>query len=193
MKSYKIITLLFLSVLAITSCSDDDRIPEPINEEEVITTVIVTLESSGPDDDVVFTSQDLDGDGPDEPTINIEGKLRANTTYSGSLTILNETVFPVEEINEEIEEEADKHQFFFEFNGFDGTTTYTDTEADYNGGNDNPVGLKFILNTGEASSGTFTVTLRHEPDKEASGVSQGDISNAGGETDVQQTFNISSI
>ena len=192
MKTYKLVTLLFLSALTFTSCSDDDRIPEPINEEEVITTVIITLESSS-EENVIFTSQDLDGDGPDEPTIKVEGTLMANTIYNGTLTILNETVFPAEEINEEIEEEADKHQFFFEFNGFDATTAYLDTEADYNGGSDNPVGLKFILNTGEPSTGTFTITLRHEPDKNAPGVANGDISNAGGETDVQQTFDISSI
>ena len=33
--------------------------------------------------------------------------------------------------------------------------------------------------------GQFTVTLRHEPDKSAQGVSAGDITNAGGETDIE--------
>ena len=42
--------------------------------------------------------------------------------------------------------------------------------------------------TGDASSGDVTVILRHEPDKEADGVSDGDVTNAGGETDVEVTF-----
>jgi hypothetical protein len=32
------------------------------------------------------------------------------------------------------------------------------------------------------------VTLRHEPDKGAAGVSGGDITNAGGDTDIEVTF-----
>ena len=39
-------------------------------------------------------------------------------------------------------------------------------------------------------SGTITVTLRHEPNKDAAGVSSGDIANAGGETDIEVTFNV---
>ena len=32
--------------------------------------------------------------------------------------------------------------------------------------------------------------LRHEPDKSAAGVSSGDITNAGGETDIEVSFNV---
>ena len=39
-------------------------------------------------------------------------------------------------------------------------------------------------------NGTITVILRHEPDKDASGVSNGDITNAGGETDIEVVFNV---
>ena len=55
----------------------------------------------------------------------------------------------------------------------------------------NPIGLQIILSTGVASSGSLTVTLRHEPNKSAEGVSDGDITNAGGETDITTTFNVS--
>jgi len=33
-----------------------------------------------------------------------------------------------------------------------------------------------------------TITLRHEPAKDATGVSDGDITNAGGETDISVNF-----
>ena len=61
--------------------------------------------------------------------------------------------------------------------------TYADAD-----GNGRPVGLTSIWTVGAASNGTITVTLRHEPDKGAAGVSAGDITNAGGETDIEVTF-----
>jgi hypothetical protein len=56
--------------------------------------------------------------------------------------------------------------------------------------NGNPVGVTFDLTTGDAGNEQFTVILRHEPNKSASGVSDGDISNAGGETDIEVVFDI---
>ena len=44
--------------------------------------------------------------------------------------------------------------------------------------------------TGAASVGTLKVTLRHEPNKSAAGVVGGDITNAGGETDIEVEFPI---
>ena len=60
-------------------------------------------------------------------------------------------------------------------------------QADFDG-DGNPVGLANILTTGSAGSGNLTVTLKHEPDKSASGVSDGDMTNAGGETDISVTW-----
>ena len=40
-------------------------------------------------------------------------------------------------------------------------------------------------------NGTITITLRHEPNKGGEGVSNGDITNAGGETDAQVSYNVS--
>ena len=46
------------------------------------------------------------------------------------------------------------------------------------------------MTTGSMSnpSASMTVILRHEPDKAGAGVSDGDITNAGGETDIEVTF-----
>ena len=53
------------------------------------------------------------------------------------------------------------------------------------------MGLEFTLTTAAtAMTGNLTITLRHEPSKNAVGVSDGDITNAGGETDVQAVFPI---
>jgi hypothetical protein len=170
---------LLASTLIFASCSDDDDTPEPVNEEEVITTLTVTLDSGS--DTVVMQYQDLDGDGPDAATVTVSGSLSANTTYDGSIILLNETESPAENITEEIEEEDLDHQFFYTVgSGLDVAAEYGD--ADSQG---NPLGLSFILNTGVASSGGLTFTLRHEPNKPNTG-----LENAGGETDIEVTFDV---
>ncbi|MCC4214562.1 type 1 periplasmic binding fold superfamily protein [Leeuwenhoekiella parthenopeia] len=191
MKNLKISSLLLLALISFSSCSDDEGTPELINEEEVITTVTVTLvPQTG--STVTLTSRDLDGDGPDAPVRTVSGNLQAGMQYSGSIVLQNETVSPAEVINEEIEEEADEHQFFYQVTGgLDAAAVYADEENDYlTNGSTNPVGLSFTMQAGAASTGQFTVTLRHEPNKDAEGVSEGNLSNAGGETDVAQTFDL---
>ena len=93
-------------------CSDDDTTPEIINEDELITTVILTLTpDSG--DQVVLTTIDLDGDGPDEPVTTVVGSFSENTQYQGAVQFLNETEDPAEDITQEVIEEADEHQVFY--------------------------------------------------------------------------------
>jgi hypothetical protein len=179
-----LLTLIFVSLLSIMSCSDDPEDPIIENEEEVITTLTYTLTPSEGGSAVVLSYQDLDGDGANEPTIT-NGTLSAETTYSGSLTLLNETESPAESITEEIEEEDADHQFFFVTTVSGLSVAYADTDGD-----GNPVGLASTLTTGSAGSGNLTVTLKHEPDKSASGVSDGVITNAGGETDISVTWTI---
>ena len=176
---------LLASTLIFASCSDDDdNTPDPVNEEEVITTLIVSLEmingQSG-SDTVVMQYQDLDGDGPDAATVTVSGSLNANTVYDGSIVLLNETEMPAENITVEVEEEDDEHQFFYTVgSGLDVATEYANFDGD-----GNPLGTMFVLNVGSASSGGLTFTLRHEPNKPNSG-----LENAGGSTDIEVTFDV---
>ena len=185
MKNLKLIALFVLPTLFSTSCSNDDA---PVNEEEVITTVTTTLSGGG--QIITLTSRDLDGDGPNAPVLTPigGGVLVAGTTYQGSTTFLNELENPVEDITEEVEEEGADHQVFYQLASSVGTVTYDAVNTDVNG---NPIGLKFTLVAGTSgSTGTLTVTLRHLPNKTASGVAGGDITNAGGNTDAAVTFPI---
>ena len=171
---------LLASTLIFASCSDDDdNTPDPVNEEEVITTLTVTLDSGS--DTVVMQYQDLDGDGPDSATVTVSGPLSDNTSYSGSIVLLNETESPAENVTEEIEEEDDEHQFFYTVgSGLDVDTEYANFDGD-----GNPLGTMFVLNTGIPSSGGLTFTLRHEPNKPNTG-----LENAGGSTDIEVTFDV---
>lgn len=181
MKNLKLIALLVIPVLFSTSCSNDDA---PVNEEEVITTVTTTLVGGG--QTITLTSRDLDGDGPNAPLVTVSGNLVAGTTYTGSTTFLNELESPAEDITIEVEEEGADHQVFYQLPSSIGTVTYTDTDA-----NGRPIGLNFTLVAGTSgSTGTLTVTLRHLPNKTATGVAAGDITNAGGNTDAAVTFSV---
>lgn len=182
MKQVFLFSLLTFLLFAVTSCEKDD--PEIENEEEVITTLIYTLTPQGGGTPVVFRFQDLDGDGGEAPILSND-TLVANSNYTGSLQLLNEQESPVENITEEVQEEGDEHQFFFESDLNNLTISYEDQDV-----NGNPVGLSTSIVTGDAESGTITITLRHEPNKSAAGVSNGDIANAGGETDIQVTFDV---
>ena len=184
MKNLKYIFIINLicSVLFLNSCKNDDDID--IDVEELITTVTYTLTpTSG--DVVTLSFSDIDGDGGNDPIIT-GGTLQANMNYTGALDLKNESETPAESITEEIEEEDLDHQFFFSTDGgLDLTVTYNDEDSQ-----GNPLGLATNLVTGVASTGTLKVILRHKPGKAESGVSTGDITNAGGETDIEVTFDI---
>lgn len=178
MKNLKLVVVAFLGIITLISCNNDD---EPVNEEEVITTVTTTLTNGS--NVIILKSRDLDGDGPNAPIITVSGNLNANTVYAGTVTFLNETVSPADNITIEVQEEGDEHQLFFQAPSTIGTFVYTDTDA-----NGKPIGLAFTLTTKTATTGNLLVTLRHLPNKSASGVATGDITNAGGATDAAITY-----
>ena len=181
MKTTKLLSFLMLGSIFLLSCSSDDDNPDPVNEEELITTMTVTLTPQGGGTTITLQSQDLDGDGPNAPVITVSGNLAANATYNGGIVLLNEAESPAENITEEVEEEAEEHQFIFSIAGALTAVDYTDAD-----GNGNPVGLTFTLETGDAGAGSITITLRHEPTKP----NDGTLAGAGGETDIAQSFQV---
>lgn len=170
-------SFIAFSGLVLLSCSKDDDSPAMVNEEEVITSIVVTLNEGS--NTVKLSSVDLDGDGPNPPVLSVEN-LKANTTYTGAVAFLNEAESPIEDITEEVLEEADEHQVFYEFSGAITAATATDSDA-----NGNPIGVAFTLSTGDAGTALIGFTLRHEPKKPNSG-----LLDAGGETDVMVSFNV---
>ena len=174
-------TVLFTTLLFVSCSKDDDSTPEPVNEEEVITTLTATLVPAGQGTTITLKSQDLDGDGPNAPVITVSGNLSAGVIYNGTIELLNELESPAEDITEEVEEEDLDHQFFYTIgSGLDVTTSYENNDSE-----GNPLGTEFTLVAGAASSGALTFTLRHEPTKPNTG-----LDDAGGETDIAVTFNL---
>jgi len=73
MKNYILYSFILLTGLLFNACSDDDTPPAPVDEEEVITTLMVTL-TSNTGQTITLNSQDLDGDGPNDPTISVSAR-----------------------------------------------------------------------------------------------------------------------
>lgn len=197
MKSYIYsFVILSMTIGILTSCDDED--PVIPNEEELITTVILEFEDEQ-GNHFDFSFEDLDGDGGNAPVIMTE-VLVTNTTYHAHIEFLNELAEEEEEddnhddgdddhghehgedVTEEIREEAEDHQVFYILSSsVDATVQYEDDDVDMNG---NPIGLEAIFTTGDASTGTLTVVLRHEPKKP----NDGTLADAGGETDIEVEF-----
>ena len=188
MKNTKLkISSIFAAIMLVVismSCGSDD--PEPVNEEEVITTMNVTFTNTMDASDVVMAQfRDPDGEGGNDGTIT-NPTLSANATYTVTIEFLNETETPAEDITEEVAEEDDEHQvFYIAGTGLNFTYAYGDQD-----GNGNPLGLTGTATIGDAGSGTLDVVLVHEPAKDAAGVSEGDITNAGGEEDIRVSFTV---
>ena len=160
-------------------CSND-----PVNEQDIITTVEVTL--SDGTNSYVLSWEDLDGNGPGSP-VTIGAELPPGT-YNGDIQLYNKTLDPSDDeyvVTTEILEEDLDHQFFFRASsGLNVTTTYADVDS-----SGNPIGQTFYLNA-YSGYGEFELLMIHEPNKNGAGVPDGDMTNAGGELDIYVSFPI---
>lgn len=168
--------VMMLLVVGISSCGDD---PEPVNEEEVITTVTVTLTPTGGGIPVTLKFYDADGDGSIAPVKTISGNLSTNKTYSGAISLQNESQPTPIDITTEVRNEAIHHLFCFNVTGSNLTVVANDTDS-----KGLPIGLSSTWTTTSAGAATVKITLRHQFETKT-GSCPGD-----GETDVEVDFNV---
>jgi len=200
----KIMCLMTIAImLSATSCRKpkQEPLPEPVNEEEVITTMNLTFTDSATNVPTVFGFEDRDGNGG-EPGIYFGPNqsdsvivLAANKTYFMEISLLDKTKSPAGNISDEVNEEGKDHMFFFNYTSPTGSPAkvilagsnisviYTDLDA---GTPQRAIGLKTRVRT-YASTGTskypFTVTLKHQPDEKDGTINPG-------ETDVFIPFKV---
>lgn len=178
MRKLVIPTLLLVSLYVFSGCPDpckkDPHSPECHDETELVTTLILDLGQSG------LTNpkwQDIDGTGGNNPSIDTIFLTKSTTYNSVKLILLDESKTPVDTISNEVREEAEDHQFFFNPSLADLTVEMLDKDK-----NDKPIGLetKWVVgaNTG---TGNLRIVLKHQPGSK-------DGSMTTGETDVDVTF-----
>ncbi len=173
----KIMAGVALVIVLLYACNPDD--PKPVNEEEVITTLEVTLEPAAGGTPVVLRFYDADGEhGSISPEITVTGVLQKSSKYSAVIELKNETEEPAVSISDEVLEEAEAHLFCFDIDG-NITIAYADEDA-----NGLPIGISTSWETAAAETVRVTVVLRHQP-----GTKTGDCP-GGGDTDVQVSFDV---
>ena len=182
MKKIKLLLIILWGCAMVFVACDDEDDSLVVCSCEGITTIQYTLTPMTGGDSIVLSYVDLDGEGGSEPTIST-GVLEANQTYIGEMELLDGTGESVENITEDILQESDEFQFFFDASFVEINIAYDDQDI-----NGNPLGLQSVVTTGAAGTGILTVALLHEPDKFADGVADGDITNAEGATEVEITF-----
>lgn len=175
--TYVLASFLLLGAV-LTGCKKDDKAPE--NEEELITTVKLTfIEVGNSSNTTTFTFKDADGPGGAAPSLNQQINLSPNKQYNCTISVLDESKTPTEDITAEIIAEANDHQFYFAPNGVNITI---------NGLNNDPLGrplgVTSVWTTGAAgAAGTVKVTLKHKP-----GAKGSNDAVTVGETDIEIDF-----
>ena len=188
------VSLLSSGIFLCVACaSDEGSLIGPNSnlgpgEEELITTIVITLTTLTGDATTSASFQDLDGEGGNDPIVQ-NLIVAKSTVYNGSVEVLDETKTPPEDITQEVKEEAEEHQFFYEFGGgiSNSVLTYRDYESVYgeNSGSDLPVGIEFRLEIPqEATDGNFRVTLNHYDEMPKDGL------NPSTETDIDVIFDV---
>jgi len=173
----KLMFLLTAVSLFSVSCEKDDK--EDPNEEELITTVRVSLVEQGTTTTQVFSFRDVDGPGGAVPTID-SIRINANKSYAATMQFLNESVTPAEDITAEVIKEANDHQVYFEPTGVSLVASNLN-----NDGRGLPLGVTSTWTAGGVGIGKMKVTLKHKPGTKAANdpVSKG-------ETDIEVEFGV---
>lgn len=166
------IAIVFALTLLLIQCKKDS--PDEINEEEVINRVTLTVTAAdGSSNDYIWN------EGGTEPTIT----LAANTTSNVSIQFFDASdASDIEDITEEVTEEADEHFVFYQVSS--AAVTISAASNDVEDSDGASINLKTQWAAAGTSSGIVRVYLIHEPTSKT-GTSRGEL---GGSTDVELDF-----
>ena len=173
--------VIAIYAFVVTACK---KVIGESNDEEIITTMVITCTPQGGGTPLVFTFDDADGPGGNNPTVdNIA--LNDNTTYDVSVTLLNSTLNPPDDITEEVEEENTAHRFYYEASA--GSNIIV---SNLNNDDDGvPLGTTSTWTTAAAGTGTITITLRHYPGNPPDKQIPDPVNSPKSATDISVTFN----
>ncbi len=170
-----LMALVAFAQFTFQSCGDVENPPNP-NEEELITSVELNFTNEDNSSDVrTFVFKDADGEGGSAPTDFDTIRLASNSVYALNVRFLDESGDTPEDITVEIAEEANDHLVCYT------TSAGTSVNITDEDGNKLALGLKAQVTTTDVGTGTFMLSLKHQPD-----IKTGDC--ALGDTDVEVTF-----
>ncbi|MBO0934683.1 hypothetical protein [Fibrella aquatilis] len=156
--------------------------PLPADENELITTVTLRFTPVGTTNTQTATYQNKSGGAT--PTKFDAITLTANTSYSLTVDLLDESKTPTVSVTNEISTQKEEHLFLY---AADPTALLTYTYGDKDSRN-LPVGLIGTARTGVAGTGKLNVRLRHQPPVNGTIVKDGTA--APGSDDVNLSFTL---
>ena len=161
------------------SCGNDDD-PMFENEEELITDVILTLTPNGGGDPVKLLFNDPDGEIGSKPPSITGGTLQNGITYTGDISLLNNSDGDSEDVTIEVKAEGDEHLFCYTPSEIGVVITRTDNDV-----KNLEIGIKTSWVVGSTTgTGMVKVILKHQP----GGIKDGSCEP--GDTDVEIDFPI---
>jgi hypothetical protein len=148
-----------VALLGIQSCKKDDHDDHDHDENELITTVKISLTpASGP---VVSAKwKDLT---PNEPSGQMVDtlKLDSGMVYTGKVELLDETKTPAVDISAEVKKEANEHLFVYK--QVVETPKIVEVVITDKDSKNLPVGLEFTFTAINKGTGKLNVVLKHQP------------------------------
>lgn len=159
----KLLLLVLPVLLAVSACTGDEANVAPTDDNEAITTATLVLTSvTAPAERVTATIENLH---TTADFSNARLVLKANTTYTGVITLLDKTKSPTLDVSAEVKANANEHLFVYTYTpatGSPASLTVTATDRDTNP-TPYPVGLTTEIKTAAAGIGKLNVVLRHQP------------------------------
>lgn len=186
MKTSKLFIAAMFCLTLITSCSDDDDNPPPVNPVELFTNVTLTFTNDADANDVVVLENIApDGQGGTNNS-TISGPFTSGATYSLELaaTDASDPNDVDDLLNDDVIPEADEHFFVYGLNNLN--FTMTRNASDVVGLDNNKIGVETTWVAGAASTGNLSITLVHE----ATSVDDAGNNNLGSTTGGEEDFNI---
>lgn len=176
----RLMALVALATFTITSCKKD-KVED--NDNEVITTMTLTLTPVSGGTPLTFTYDDPDGPGGNAPTQQAIS-LPANRSYTAAVTLLNKTVNPVVNVTTDVAAEATAHRFYYiPTAGVNVSVSGLNNDA-----NGVPLGITSTWTTTTASTGNLKVTLRHYPGTPPNKATADLVTDSKSSTDIEVNF-----
>jgi len=168
------ILVFLITSLAFQACKKDSP-PNP-NEQELITTVKLSfVDQNGTES--VYQWHDIDGAGGNNPIIDTI-RLTEGAIYVMTVSFLDESKNPVQDITSEIKDESESHLILASADNNLNLQFIIQDKDDKN----LPLGLTQIVQLGTKGSGNINLLLLHQSDKTSSDPA------TTGETDIEVKF-----
>lgn len=173
---------MITAVFSLTGCKDPFHDDHSHDEHDVITTVTLRFVNTADSNDVVTAVwEDIDGIGGANPNRIDSIKLKKAATYACNVSFENRSVTPVVNVTQDIQNDRNYHQVFYDLSSYLGQITVEDLDA-----RNLPVGLRFRMMTpmdASAVPGQLKLSLYHyDNESDKTGTTRGS------ETDIEVAF-----